>query len=45
MRRIGVLVTAVRLQKDLLRNAMPVTRRDREKALPDAWWRTRTWRT
>src|SRR6266404_1397797 len=26
-------------------NAMPVTRRDREKALPDAWWRTRIWRT
>jgi hypothetical protein len=20
---------------------MPVARRDREKALPDAWWRTR----
>jgi hypothetical protein len=24
---------------------MPVTRGDRETALPDAWWRTRFWRT
>jgi putative ABC transport system substrate-binding protein len=24
--------------------AMPVARRDREKTLPDAWWRTRIWR-
>jgi hypothetical protein len=25
--------------------AMPAARRDRENALPDAWWRTRIWRT
>jgi hypothetical protein len=24
---------------------MPVARSDREEALPDAWWRTRIWRT
>src|SRR5207244_4939188 len=32
-------------RQDPLRNAMPVARRDREKALPDAWWRSRIWRT
>jgi hypothetical protein len=24
---------------------MPIARRNRETALPDAWWRTRIWRT
>jgi hypothetical protein len=32
-------------REDTLGNAMPVACRDREKALPDAWWRTRIWRT
>jgi hypothetical protein len=26
-------------------DAMPLARRDRKTALPDAWWRTRVWRT
>jgi hypothetical protein len=31
--------------KDTLRNAVPVVRCDREKALLDAWWGTRIGRT
>jgi hypothetical protein len=31
-------------RQDTLGNAMPVARRDREKTLPDAWWRGRIWR-
>src|SRR2546430_8834778 len=32
-------------REDTLGNAMPVARCDRKTALPDAWWRTRIWRT
>jgi hypothetical protein len=31
-------------RQDTLGKAMPVTPRDRETALPDAWWRSRIWR-
>jgi hypothetical protein len=31
-------------RQDTLGDAMPVTRRDRETALPDARWRPRIWR-
>jgi hypothetical protein len=30
---------------DTLGSAMPIARRVRETALPDAWWRSRIWRT
>jgi hypothetical protein len=32
-------------RQDTLGNAMPVAGRDRENALPDAWWRSRIGRT
>jgi hypothetical protein len=32
-------------RQNTLGKAVPVTRGDRETPLPDAWWRTRVWRT
>jgi hypothetical protein len=32
-------------RQDTFGNALPIARRDREKTLPDARWRTRFWRT
>jgi hypothetical protein len=32
-------------RQDTLGNAVPITRRDRKKALPNARWRTGIWRT
>src|SRR5262245_53836027 len=43
--RGGTVVGRLGVAPDALGSAMPFARHDREKALPDAWWRNRIWRT